>query len=436
MSKKHEPAYTPPANPEAEQSVLGAILVRPEVLDTVADLLTPADFYRGDHGRIFQAIIDLYVKKEPVDLVTVSALLKERGQLEVVGGPVFLAELSEQVGFATNAEYYARIVYEKAVLRRLLDCAQRIASGCLSPVEDLGQFLDQAESSIFQAVIRRQSPIHSLGEIIPSVMAQLEELYYQPGLAGIPTGFIDLDRYTGGLQKSDLIIVAGRPSMGKTALAMNIVYKAKVSTAFFSLEMSKEQLVHRVLAAKGEINATRLRMGRMDGAEWTRLEAASGTLMDHPIYIDETPGLTPLEIRARARRLKAAHDIKLVVVDYLQLMTNPAARSREDEIGGISGALKGLAKELKVPVIALSQLSRKCEERPNKRPVMSDLRDSGRIEQDADVIMFIYRDEVYREDSPDAGTAEVNIAKQRNGSLAKFKLTFQAEYSRFLNYTE
>jgi replicative DNA helicase len=431
--------YTPPANPEAEQSVLGAILVRPEVLDGVADLLEPEDFYREAHGRIFQAMLDLYGRGEPVDMVTVTALLKERGHLEGVGGPVFLAGLSEQVGFATNAQYYASLVHDKAVLRRLLDCTQEIASQCLAPVEDVAEFLDAAEHKVFQVAEAKVRPgFKPLGTLVEQEIATLEAIWHREAgrITGVPSGFKDLDNITAGFQKGDLIIIAARPSMGKTALALNIAYNAayhsQVPVSVFSLEMSKEQLVRRLLSSEGRVDASNLRRAFLSNLEWANLQTAAGYLLDCPMYIDDTPAATVLDIRAKARRLKADGKLGLVIIDYLQLMRGRAdISSREQEISEISRSLKALAKELSVPVIALSQLNRRVEERPNKHPQLADLRESGAIEQDADVIIFIYRDEVYREDSPDQGTAEIIVGKQRNGPTGKVKLHFEKKFTRF-----
>jgi replicative DNA helicase len=435
--------YTPPANPEAEQSVLGAILVRPEAMDRIADVIVPEDFYREAHGRIYQAMLDLYGKGEPVDLVTVNALLKERGQLEGVGGPVFLAGLSEQVGFATNAEYYANLVKDKAVLRRLLDCSQEIAAGCLSPVENVAEFLDAAEHKVFQVAEAKVRPGFSpLSALVDNEIATLEAIWGRKdgSLTGVTSGFKDLDNYTAGFQASDLIILAARPSMGKTALALNIAFNAAyrskppVPVAFFSLEMSKEQLVRRLLSGEGRVDASQIRRAAfLTGDEWRKLQEAAGILLDCPIYIDDTPAATVLDIRAKSRRLKADGKLGLIIIDYLQLMQGRAElSSREQQISEISRSLKGLAKELQVPVIALSQLSREPEKRERKRPQLSDLRESGAIEQDADVVMFIYRDEVYRKDSADnKGIAEVILGKQRNGPIGTVKLHFEAKFTRF-----
>jgi replicative DNA helicase len=445
MDKQKEPqgGYTPPSNPEAEQSVLGAILVRPEVLDEVSDLLVVDDFYKEAHGRIYRAMLDLYGQSEPVDLVTVSALLRERGLLEGAGGPVFLAGLSEEVGFATNAFYYAKLVRQKAMLRRLLDATQEIAGGCLARVDDVDTFLDQAEGKIFQIKESREiQAVYSLDDLVPEEVSRIEKIFERKReVLGVPSGFVDLDRLTSGWQNGDLIILAARPSMGKTAMAVNIAYHAarvaEMPTAFFSLEQPKEQLVQRLMASVGQINASRLRSARMESQEWERFYGVDDLLLRTPIHIIDKAAMTPLEIRSHARRLKSRQGVGLVIVDYLQLIRDVKARSREQEIGGISRALKALAKELNIPVIALCQLNRDVEKRPSKRPMLSDLRESGSIEQDADVVIFIYRDEVYKgEDSKDKGLAEIHVAKQRNGPTGKLTLTYRKEFMLFQNYAE
>jgi replicative DNA helicase len=438
----HPGGFTPPASPEAEQSVLGAILVRPEVLDRVADVIAAGDFYREAHGRIFRAMLDLYGRGDPVDLVTVTALLDERGQLEGVGGPVFLAGLSEQVGFATNADYYASLVHDKAILRRLLDTTQEIAGSCFGPVEDVAEFLDAAEQKVFEvAESKVRLGFQPLSALVEKEIANLTEIWHREKgrITGVTSGFNDLDNLTAGFQDSDLIIIAARPSMGKTALALNIAfnaaYKPQKHVAFFSLEMSREQLVRRLLSSAGKVDASNLRRAFLSTMEWANLQAGAGELLDCPIYIDDTPAATVLDIRAKARRLKADGKLQMLIIDYLQLMRGRTdVHSREQEISEISRSLKALAKELKVPVIVLSQLNRKVEERPNKRPQLADLRESGAIEQDADVVIFIYRDEVYREDSPDQGTAEIIVGKQRNGPTGKIKLIFRAKYTTFDAY--
>ncbi len=435
---------TPPANLEAEQSILGAVLLRPQVLDQVSDLLRPEDFYRPVHGLIFQAMLDLYYRNEPVDLVTVTALLKERSQLEEAGGPVFLATLSEQVGTAANALYYARLVHEKAVLRRLLAQAQEIAQACLGPVENLDEFLDQVEKQVFEVAQTKVRPgFQPLERLVVQEIGNLEDIWHKDRgrITGVPSGFKEMDALTAGFQPGDLIIIAARPSMGKTALALNIAFNAayrhQFPVAFFSLEMSKEQLVRRLLSAVGRIDASHLRRAFLTSEEWQRLQEAAGVLLETPIFIDDTPAAAILEVRAKARRLKAEQKLELVIVDYLQLMRGrPDAPSREQEVSEISRSLKALAKELQVPVIALSQLSRKVEDRPKKEPQLADLRESGAIEQDADVIFFIYRDEVYHEASPEAGTARIYLKKQRNGPTGDFKLYFDSKYTLFADLAE
>ncbi len=441
--KKDSPAgYTPPANLEAEQSVLGAILVRPEVLDEVSDLLVADDFYKEAHGRIYKAMLDLYGKSDPVDLVTVCALLKERSQLEGVGGAVFLAGLSEEVGFAVNAPYYAKLVRQKAMLRRLLDATQEIAGACLAPVDDAEVFIDQAESKIFLIKESREiQAAYSLDDLVPEEVSRIEKIFERKReILGIPSGFVDLDRLTSGWQNGDLIILAARPSHGKTALSLNMAYHAarhsQVPTAFFSMEQPKEQLVQRLLASVGQINASRLRAARMESQEWERFYQVDDKLRGVPIHIIDKPALTSLEIRSQARRLKSKQGIGLVVVDYLQLARDPKAKSREQEVGGISRSLKALAKELNLPVMALCQLNREVEKRPNRRPVLSDLRESGSIELDADLVLFIYRDELYREDSKDKGIAEVRLAKHRNGPTGLVNLAYRKEFMLFQNYAQ
>ncbi len=437
---------TPPASPEAEQSVLGAILLRPQVMDLVVDILGPQDFYREAHRRIFQAMIDLYNRHEPVDLVSVNNLLKERGQLEEVGGPLFLTALSEHVGIAANADYYARLVHDKAVLRRLLACSQEIAGACLAPVEDVDEFLDWAEHQVFQvAEAKIRQGFHPLEGLVNKEVATLEAIWGRKddALTGVRSGFKDLDNYTAGFQPSDLIIIAARPSMGKTALALNIAFNAaydkpQTPVAFFSLEMSKEQLVRRLLSSEGGVDAQLIRRAVfLSPEDWAHLQEAAGKLMDCPIHIDDTPAATVLEIRAKCRRLKAEGKLGIVIIDYLQLMRGRDLPSREQVISEISRSLKSLAKELAVPVVALSQLSREPEKRTGegKRPQLSDLRESGAIEQDADVVLFIYREEVYdKNKSP--GIAEVIIGKQRNGPIGTVKLSFRAKFTRFDNLAQ
>lgn len=433
-----EGGRVPPASLEAEQSVLGGILIKAGAIDLVVDLLTPDDFYHESHGIIFRAMLELYQRREPVDLVTVTTLLNSHQLLDAVGGPGFLLSLSEQVPTAVNIEYYAKIVQEKSILRRLIACTNEIAQECYEPQDDVEKFLDEAEHRIFAIAEAKMRPgVTPLSDLIDLEINRLEKLFATKcSTTGVPSHFRDLDEYTHGFQKSDLIILAARPSMGKTALALNIAYNAahyhQVPVAIFSLEMSKEQLVRRLFSAVARIDASALRRGFFSREEFALLQEAASFMMNCPIFIDDTPAARVLEVRAKCRRLKRDKNLGLVIIDYLQLMRGRSeVPSREQEISEISRSLKALAKELDVPVLALSQLNRRVEERPNKRPMLADLRESGAIEQDADVIIFIYRDEVYRPDSPDKGIAEIIIGKQRNGRTGSFKMHFASQFTRF-----
>ncbi|MBN2645910.1 MAG: replicative DNA helicase [Desulfuromonadaceae bacterium] len=439
----------PPQNLEAEMSVLGGILLENEALNRALELLVPADFYRPAHREIFKALIALSDRSEPADLVTLTAELKKRDQLEGVGGSVYLATLVDYVPTAANLAYYARLVKEKSVARHMIEVATEIASRGYEGKE-IEQTLDWAEKSIFEIAGMRSRPSYfSTREILQDTFAAIEKLYERKELVtGIPTGFTDLDTMTAGLQGGDLIIVAGRPSMGKTAFCVNVVEHATVhanepvSAVIFSLEMSKEQLVQRMLCSVSRVDASRLRTGHLGDSDWPKLTNGAGLLSEAQIFIDDTPAISVLELRAKARRLKAEYNLGLVVVDYLQLMQGHNAENRQQEISEISRSLKALAKELNVPVIALSQLNRSLENRTDKRPIMADLRESGAIEQDADVIMFVYREAVYceackrRDGSCDKGherDAEIVIGKQRNGPIGTVHLTFLGEYTRFEN---
>lgn len=433
---------TPPASLEAEQSVLGGILIKEGAMDLVSDLLIPEDFYYEAHGVIFRAMLELYYRREPVDLVTVASHLRSHNLLDAVGGPGFLASLTENVATAVNIDYYAKIVHEKSLLRRLSQCAAEIAQECYEPQDDVEKFLDEAEHRIFAiAEAKMRSGITPLNELLDLEITRLQQLFETKRLTtGVPSHFRDLDEYTHGFQKSDLIIIAARPSMGKTAFALNIAFNAahyhKVPVVFFSLEMSKEQLVRRLFSAVARVDATALRRGFFSREEFAKLQEAASFMMGCPLYIDDTPAARVLEVRAKCRRLKRDKNLGLVIIDYLQLMRGRSdAPSREQEISEISRSLKALAKELDIPVIALSQLNRRVEERPNKRPMLADLRESGAIEQDADVIIFIYRDEVYRPDSPDRGVAEIIIGKQRNGRTGTFKMHFASQFTRFDDFS-
>jgi len=430
----------PPQNLEAETSVLGAVLLENEALNRVLEILQEDDFYRNAHRRIFSAILHLYEHSEPVDLITLSEVLKTRGELDDVGGVEYLNSLVNAVPTAANISYYAKIIKEKAILRKLINRATEIVSQSYSNSGDVDEFIDQAERTIFEISEDRVRPsFYPIKDLIKSSFKTIERLYEKRQLiTGVPTGFQRLDELTSGLQPSDLIIIAGRPSMGKTALALNIAQNASVQAAIpaaiFSLEMSKEQLALRMLCSEAKVDAHRLRGGFLSEADWPKLTRAAGSLSEAPLFIDDTPGLSALEMRAKTRRLKIEHNLGLVIVDYLQLMRGRAsADSREQEISDISRSLKALAKELSIPVIALSQLNRRVEERGDKRPQLSDLRESGAIEQDADVILFLYREEVYNKSEENRGKAEIIIGKQRNGPTDKVDLAFLDKYTRFEN---
>jgi len=434
----------PPQSMEAEQAVLGGVFQTPNAFHSIVDIVKTEDFYSPAHQAVFQAFIDLYSKNVPIDLVTVTEQLTRQGSLEAVGGPVYLAELAESVVSAANAVFHARIVRDKAILRSLIEAGSTIISRCFE-AENVDALLDESEKEIFQIADARSSTTYLTSKaLVTGVFEELQARYdRKSAVTGIRTHYSRFDDMTAGLQNADLIIIAGRPSMGKTAFALNIGLRAAVRedvpTAVFSLEMSKEQLMTRMLACEGKVELSKLRRGFLDDADWSRLWDVADTLSKAPIFIDDTPALTTLELRARCRRLKAEHNLGLVVVDYLQLMrASRIIDSREQEISDISRNLKALAKELNVPVIALSQLNRKVEERSDRRPMLSDLRESGAIEQDADVILFLYRDEVYnkREDNPKRGQAEVIIGKQRNGPVGSLELYFIDKLTRFEDLTE
>jgi len=441
----------PPQSVEAEMSVLGGVLLENEALNKALEILRPEDFYREAHRKIFNAIIDLSDKGEPADLVTLTALLQQRGEIDEVGGNAYLATLVDYVPTAANIAYYCRLVKEKAIGRHLIHVATEIATRGYDGGE-VEQTLDWAEKSIFEITGMKTRPSYfSTREIMKDTFKAIEKLYdRKEAVTGVPTGFTDLDTMTAGLQPGDLVIVAGRPSMGKTAFALNMVEHAAVHAAepvptiIFSLEMSKEQLVQRLLCSVSKVDASRLRTGHLGDSDWPKLTSGAGLLTEAPIYIDDTPAISVLELRAKARRLKAERNLGMIVVDYLQLMTGHNSESRQQEISEISRSLKALAKELSVPVIALSQLNRSLENRTDKRPIMADLRESGAIEQDADVIMFVYREAVYceacksKEKTCDKGherNAEIVIGKQRNGPIGTVNLTFLGAFTRFENQT-
>lgn len=430
----------PPHSVEAEQAVLGGVFLRNGVFHTLVDILTPDDFYLPAHTVLFAAFIELYRRNAPIDLVSTAAFLKDMGTLEAAGGAVYLAELAQTVVGGANAEYYATIVRDKSLQRSLISACSEIISNCFDTSRSVDSLLDESEQSVFAISERTSGKVFSSSrDLITKVFEDLTKRMERKELVtGVTTGYNRLDSMTSGLQPSDLIIVAARPSMGKTAFALNMVMRAAVQDnvpiAVYSLEMSMEQLMMRMLCAWGKVDLSHLRRGYLDDGEWQRLYAAADILGQAPIFIDDTPALSPLELRARTRRLKAESGVGMVVVDYLQLMrSSRRTDSREQEISDISRSLKTLAKELDIPVVALSQLNRKLEERGDKRPLLSDLRESGAIEQDADVIMFIYRDEVYnkRPDNPARGTAEIIIGKQRNGPVGMATLAYLPSYTAF-----
>ncbi len=432
----------PPQSIEAEESLIVRILFDNDILPDVVDILSPEDFYRTAHRKIFTGIIKLFKKKEPIDIVTLPAILKEMGVLEEIGGATYLATLVDTVPLAVNAKHYAKIVHDKASLRRLIERANEIAKQCFEDRGNVDEIIDFAESSIFEiSKNKHKQAFYPISEIIDGNIETLEERQGNKALVtGIPTGFTRLDNLISGLQKSELIILAARPSMGKTALALNIARNAAVDAnvpvAIFSLEMSKEQLSMRLLCSEARIDSSRLRGGFFSMEDWRKLTDAAGVLSDTSIFIDDTPDISGMEIRAKARRLKMEKDIGLVIIDYLQLMKGRMSAERRDlEISEISRSLKALAKELDVPVMALSQLNRMLEQRNDKQPRLSDLRESGALEQDADVVAFIYRDEIYNSDdnNPKKGTADILIRKNRNGPTGEATLTFLDSYTRFEN---
>lgn len=439
----------PPHSIQAEQSVLGGLLLDNSAWDRIADFISEVDFYRYDHRLIYQQIQKLVSAGRPADVITVFEALTTLGKAEEAGGLAYINELALNTPSAANIRRYAEIVRDRAMLRRLVSVSDEIATNALNPQgKEVKQMLDEAESKIFAIAeegARGNQGFLALQPLLTQVVERIDELYHRDNpndITGVPTGFADLDKMTSGLQPGDLIIVAGRPSMGKTAFSLNIGEHVAVEeglpVAVFSMEMGGTQLAMRMLGSVGRLDQHRVRTGRLEDDDWPRLTHAIQKMNDAQLFIDETPALNPMELRARARRLsRQCGKLGLIIIDYLQLMSGSSSSSGENratEISEISRSLKGLAKELHCPVIALSQLNRSLEQRPNKRPVMSDLRESGAIEQDADVILFIYRDEVYNPDSPDKGTAEIIIGKQRNGPIGGVRLTFLGQYTKFENY--
>jgi replicative DNA helicase len=436
----------PPHSVEAEQAVLGGLLLDPSAWDQVADAIGATDFYRNDHRLVFEAIGSLVAEGKPFDVVTVAEFLQARERLEDAGGMAYLGTLARDTPTAANVRAYATIVRERALLRALVAAGNSIASSVFEmPGVSARELVNIAEQKVFEIAergTRRTEGAQSVNSMLPALLQRIDEWHNNPdGMRGLPTGFADFDRLTGGLRGGDLLIVAGRPSMGKTTLAINMAEnvavdpRVKGSVLVFSMEMPSEQLMTRMLSSVGGVPLHNIRSGRITDDEWVRMTSASSQLADSRIFIDESPGLSPTELRARARRVKREHGLDLVVVDYLQLMQVQGSKeNRATEISEISRGLKALAKELSVPVIALSQLNRSVEQRENKKPVMSDLRESGAIEQDADMILFIYREEVYDKNTPRKGQADIDLAKHRNGEPGYFTLTFQGQYTRFQNF--
>jgi replicative DNA helicase len=436
----------PPHSVEAEQSVLGALLIDTTAWDQVADIVVAGDFYRPDHRLIFEALSELVQGGRPGDVVTVSEQLERHGRLVDAGGLAYLGTLARDTPTAANARSYAQIVRERSLLRRLVEAGREIASSVFGdeglPARDL---VDRAEGLVFEIAemgSRGREGAVRVSALLPGLIDKIDDWHNNPNkLRGLATGFTDFDKKTGGLRPGDLVVIAGRPSMGKTTLAVNMAEFAAVSpdtkaaVAIFSMEMPAEQLVTRMLSSIGHVPLNSMRTGQISDDDWVRITAATSQLSEARIFIDETPALTPTELRARARRIKREHGLDMVVVDYMQLMQVPGNReNRATEIAEISRSLKALAKELQVPVLALSQLNRGVEQRQEKKPVMSDLRESGAIEQDADMILLIYRDEVYDKNTTKKGLAEIDLAKHRNGEIGPFMLTFQGQYTRFVNY--
>ena len=432
----------PPASIEAEQAVLGAMLLKPDAVTTAAEELTADDFYRETHRLIFEAMMELKERTEPVDLVTLTEQLKKADKLAKIGGIPALSLIANSVPTAANVHYHARIVHEKAQLRSLIAAATEIAGAAYESADEVEDIMDSAEKRILQVSSgKRSKDFVPLQDILLDALEQIDLRYNNKGcITGLPTGFTELDHLTAGLQKSDLILVAARPSMGKTAFTLNIaahvVLRAKEPVAFFSLEMSKEQLVQRLLCSEGRIDSQRLRVGELEEKEWGDLIDTANRLSAAPLYIDDTPSITVMELRSKARRLKAEHGLSLIVIDYLQLMqgrTSKSGDNRQQEISEISRSLKALARELDVPVIALSQLSRSVESRQIKRPMLSDLRESGSLEQDADIVMFLYREDYYDPETENKNITEVIIAKHRNGPVDTVDLTFLKQFTKFGN---
>ena len=431
----------PPHDLEAEQAVIGSMLTDKEAVIAAIETLSDEDFYREDNKIIYSAIMNLYNRGEPIDIITLKSELSSMGKFEAVGGLEYLAELPEKVPTTANVDKYINIVEEKSTLRTLIRTANELITLGYDPTQEVEELMDNAEKKIFGVMqSRTQKTYSSMKDILVDTFIELEELYNRKEhVTGVPTGFLDLDYKTAGLHGSELILVAARPAMGKSAFALNIAtnaaVRAKTPVAIFSLEMSKEQMANRILCSEAMVDSNKVRTGKVEDDDWTKLAEASGILSEAQIFIDDTPGISIMEIRAKCRKMKLEKNIGLVVIDYLQLVqgSNKRAGSREQEIAEISRSLKILAKEINVPVIALSQLSRAPEQRPDHRPMLSDLRESGSIEQDADIVMFLYRDDYYNQDSEKKNVAEVILAKHRAGSTGTVELAWLGNYTKFAN---
>ena len=429
----------PPNDAEAEQAVLGSMLVDKDAVLTVLEILKPEDFYRNEHAEIYGAILDLYEASKPVDLLTLKEQLRIRGKYDVVNGFEYLASLTNPMYSIANVEDYANIVWEKSILRKLIKASNKISKESYEALDDATAITERAEKEIFNIVQRKSSSYALIKDVLIDTFNNLEELATrEEGVIGVPSGFIDLDNRTLGFMPGQLIIVAARPAMGKSAFALNILANAairsKKSVVYFSLEMSKEELTSRVLASEAMVDSQKIRSGKLEDEDWISLTNASGTLSEAKIILDDTSGFTPIELRAKCRKLKMEHDIGLVVIDYLQLMdASKVSASRQADISEISRSLKVLAREIGVPIIALSQLSRAPEQRPDHRPMLSDLRESGSIEQDADMVMFLYRDDYYNPETDKKNIAEVILAKNRAGSTGTTELLWLNQYTKFAN---
>lgn len=429
----------PPQNLDAEQSVLGAMLIDQEAVSKTVEVLQPGDFYRDANGRVFEAIVSLFGRGEPVDLITLSEELRQTGMLDQIGGVSYVAGLANSVPTSANVEHYARIVEEKSLLRRLINVSTRIAQMGYEGEEEVEVLLDRAEQMVFELAQRKtHSNFVPFKTVLMQTFDRIEYLYRNKGIpTGVPSGFLEMDKMTSGFQPSDLIILAARPSMGKTAFCLNIAQHAavrkKLPVAIFSLEMSREQLVTRILCGEAMVDQQKVRTGQLTDDDWQKLSHAAAPLAQAPLFIDDSPGISVVEMRAKCRRLKAEQGLSMIVIDYIQLMQGGRkTENRQQEISEISRSLKSLARELQVPVLALSQLSRAVEQRQDKRPMMSDLRESGSLEQDADLVMFIYRDEYYNPETDRRSRADIIIAKQRNGPVGSVELGFLREFTKFV----